>query len=55
MNVLGRIFLNYRKKRRKDVFFLWDVEELTLWNIIKRMWPTQFTPKYIKSDFDKKN
>ena len=32
MNVFGRIFLNSRKDRRKDVkteFFLWDVEELT--------------------------
>ena len=28
MNVLGRIFLNYRKYRRKDEVFLWDVEEL---------------------------
>ena len=29
MNVLGRIFLNSRKDRRKDGVFLCDVEELT--------------------------
>ena len=37
MNVLGRIFLNSRKDRRKDEkidrskdgVFLWDIEELT--------------------------
>ena len=42
MNVLGRIFLNSRKERRKDVkterrkdgVFLWDVEELTFLIII---------------------
>ena len=34
MNVLGRIFLNSHKERRKDGFFLWDVEEFTF--LIKR-------------------
>ena len=29
MNVLGRLFLNSCKDRRKDGAFLWDVEELT--------------------------
>ena len=29
MNVLGRIFLNSRKERRKDGVFLLDVEKLT--------------------------
>ena len=28
MKLLGRIFLNY-PKLRKDVVFLWDVEEIT--------------------------
>ena len=27
--MLGRIFLNFCKERRKDGVFLWDVEELT--------------------------
>ena len=37
MYVLGRIFLNYRKDRRKAVkteFFLRDVEELTFLIIV---------------------
>ena len=48
MNVLGRIFLNSRKDRRKDVkterrkdgVFLWVVEELTF--LINR-----FTPYFV--------
>ena len=50
MNVLGRIFLNSRKERRKDGVFLWDVEELTF--LIKfSVWDgkgTQFVNKYDK-------
>ena len=34
MNVLGRIFLNSRKDRRKDGVFLYDLKELTLLIII---------------------
>ena len=34
--MLGRIFLNSRKERRKDGVFLWDLEELTFLIIQKQ-------------------
>jgi hypothetical protein len=41
--VLGRIFLNSRKERRKDGVFLWDVEELTF--LINKDQPSDVSTK----------